>query len=263
MRFTHVFSSDLQRAYKTANAICLALLENDDKETEPSLKVISLPVLREQDFGFYEGKPFYTRLRDPNKSAKEDPRVQHRDDSDFKDIESKEAMEIRTKAFLEKYLAPIIQDQIQDNTSAVAVVSHGILLSHLWRNILQLLPRKNVALSPGLSAGGAGSSAVPLEHLGGWSNTGYLELDLQRAEDALTEEWQGSMPSTLPTESSHPKPTRADVPLKTFGRVKMVIKSVNEKKHLNGLKRTRGGVGSSEYDGNQKTIESFFKKRKL
>ena len=263
MRFTHVFSSDLQRAYKTANAICLAQLKSSDKEAEPPLEVISLPLLREQDFGYYEGKPFYARPRDSNKSAKEDYRAQHRDDPEFKDVESKEAMGLRTKAFLEKHLVPIIQEKIHDDTSAVAIVSHGIILSHLWRNILQLFPKSSVALSPGISIGVAGSSAMPLEFLGGWSNTGYLELVLQRAGDASTEEWQLSMPCTPPNKSSYPEPIKADKTPETFGSLKMVIKTVNGKQHLNGLKRTQGGVGSSKHDESQKTIESFFKKRKL
>ena len=43
----------------------------------------------------------------------------------------------------------------------------------------------------------------------------------------------------------------------------MVIRKVNGKDHLKGLKRTGGGVGSSQFDEGQKKIETFFKKQKV
>lgn len=41
------------------------------------------------------------------------------------------------------------------------------------------------------------------------------------------------------------------------------VQVVNSKDHLNGLKRTRGGIGSAKHDNSQQNIESFFKRRKL
>ena len=262
VRFNYIFSSDLQRTYKTANAIYLAQPKGNEEERDHSSEVIALSVLREQDFGYYEGKPLYARPRDSSKTGKEDHRAEHRGDPAFKDVESKESMAVRTHTFLKERLVPIIQMEAQHDNSAVAIVSHGILLSHLWRSFLQLLPKNSVALSPGLSVGNDGMT--PLEYLGGWSNTGFLELILQKTKNALTEQRQPPSPSSSPlSEFSHLKPSRPDVPLQSLGDFKMIITTVNGKHHLNGLKRTRGGVGSSKHDESQKTIESFFKKRKV
>jgi phage baseplate assembly protein gpV len=41
------------------------------------------------------------------------------------------------------------------------------------------------------------------------------------------------------------------------------ILAINGKDHLKGLKRTGGGVGSSRHDTSQKSIETFFKRRKV
>jgi hypothetical protein len=43
----------------------------------------------------------------------------------------------------------------------------------------------------------------------------------------------------------------------------LVVKAVNSQEHLKGLKKTRGGIGSSKHDEKQKTMDSFFKRQKL
>ena len=240
--FAHVFSSDLQRAFRTATAICKAA---DTTDPESTLQVTALSTLREQDFGFYEGKPFYARPQDSGKSGKDDHRSQHQDDPDFKDVESKESMALRMNDFLEHHLLPIIHTKSGIKTRNIAVVSHGIILSQLWRCFLKLLPKNSVSLSPGLFIGDGG-----VEHLGGWSNTGYLELDVLK--DGST------------TEAGPPVSTEFEVSSQlALNGYKVIIRVVNGKEHLTGLKRTRGGVGSSTFDEGQKSIESFFKKRKL
>lgn len=275
----------MQRAYKTANAICLAQPKSDDKEETPRVEAILLPVLREQDFGSYEGRPFHARPRNSFRFGKSTYGLQYQDDPDFKDVESKEAMGARANAFLEEHIMPIIREKLQDDAAAIAVVSHGILLSHLWKGFLLLLPKSSVALSPGLFVGNNG--VTPLEYLGGWSNTGYLELDIRRAETGLNDKRPSPSPKPLPSPESplqppqeislpescrhdtfkitshHPAPEREDAPLASIHDINVVIRVVNGREHLIGLKRTKGGVGSSRHDESQKTIESFFKKRKL
>ncbi|KAL8686237.1 MAG: hypothetical protein Q9218_007249 [Villophora microphyllina] len=229
-RYTHVFSSDLQRAAKTAEALVLAQPRDNDSL---ALTVQQEPKLREQDFGFYEGKPFYARQHMSKKSGKNGHRPEHQEDPGFQDVESKESMAARTGAFVDEYLKPLLSDNSAEQKRVVAVVSHGILLSHLWRSILGMfaINKSAVALAPGVSIGNGG--VTPLEYLGGWSNTGYLELDI-----------------TMTSDKDEASPTS-----------KILIKTVNGKDHLKGLKRTRG-VGSSQYDEGQKKIESFFKKTK-
>ncbi|KAL9576858.1 MAG: hypothetical protein Q9212_006761 [Teloschistes hypoglaucus] len=230
IRYTHVFASDLQRAVKTAEALLAAQPQGSDSQ---AVTVQRKPGLREQDFGFYEGKPFYARQYGSKKSGKDNHRSEHREDPDFKDVESKESMAARTTSFIDEYLKPLLIAESAEQQRAVAIVSHGNLLSHLWRSILGMFGtnRTTVALAAGVSIGNGG--VTPLEYLGGWSNTGYLELDM----------------------------TMVSVKEEASPRNKIIIKTVNGKDHLKGLKRARG-VGSSQYDEGQKKIESFFKKTK-
>ena len=256
VRFKKIYSSDLQRAFKTATAIRLAQPRlGSDAAPETKLQVTALPVLREQDFGFYEGKPFYARPRESQKSGKEYHRAQHHDDPDFKDVESKESMALRMSTFLQDHLAPAITSEQVGLNSDIVVVSHGIILSQLWKCFLKLVARNSIALSPGLSVGAGGST--PLEYLGGWSNTGYLELEILKKETAATTELAVSTAAP-----PIPDPSNADgEACPQLHQYKIIIKAINSKEHLKGLKRTRG-VGSSKFDEGQKSIESFFKKTK-
>lgn len=249
--FSHVYSSDLQRASKTASAICTW----NDAAGENKLQMIVKDVLREQDFGFYEGKPFYARPRDSHKSGKENHRSQYQDDPDFQDVESKESMDSRMNNFLADDLLPLLFDE-QKEEKIIAVVSHGIILSHLWRCFLKVLPKNSVTLTPGLSVGKGG--VTTLEYLGGWSNTGYLELDIRRKSLAAIEPAKSKSSLEPPISQSIHKDS-----LPKLHNYKVTVKTVNGKEHLQGLKRTKGGVGSSKFDEGQKSIESFFKKQKV
>ena len=252
LRFTHVFSSDLQRATRTASAICSAQprLGAENTKIEPT----SLEILREQDFGFYEGKPFYARQQDPKKSGKDQDRSKHQSNPDFVDVETKESMATRMDQFLQDHLVPILSTVGAQDDMAIAIVSHGIILSHLWRCFLQSFAKNSVSISPGLAVGTGG--VTPLEYLGGWSNTGYLELHVSKAEVANPEAaLETSCPALPMTEVN----VSSSTSLHTH---KMVIKAVNGKEHLVGLKRTRG-VSSAQFDEGQKKIETFFKKRKV
>ena len=253
-RFSRIYSSDLQRALKTATAIRLAQPPPDcDAAPRASLEVTALTVLREQDFGFYEGKPFYARSKDSSKSGKEYHRSQQLDDPNFKDVESKESMANRISGFLLHDLVPAIRNEQNERDSDIVVVSHGIILSQLWRSFLRLIAANSITLSPGLSVGGG--ATTPLEYLGGWSNTGYLELEILKKEPAATSDLANS--TTTPPTPDPSSADRTEPPL--LHQYKMTIKTVNGKEHLKDLKRTRG-VGSSKFDEGQKTIESFFKK---
>ena len=249
--FTHVYSSDLQRATKTATAICTwSHAAGADK-----LQVTVKEVLREQDFGFYEGKPFYARPRDSHKSGKENHRSLHQNDPNCRDVESKGSMDSRMNTFLADTLLPLLFDEHEEE-NIVAVVSHGIILSHLWRCFLKLLPKHSVTLMAGLSVGQGG--VTPLEYLGGWSNTGYLELDIKRRLSAAVEPTKSDPPLQPPMSQS----VESDSLPKLYD-YKVIIRTVNGKEHLQGLKRTKGGVGSSKFDEGQKSIDSFFKKQKM
>ena len=169
----------------------------------------------------------------------------------------------RAKAFIAEHVVPIVKQDLDEDTSAVAVVSHGILLSHLWRGFLRLVPKNSVALSPTL--GERGGSGTTLDHLGGWSNTGYLELFLQRAEAISIHQREpaGVDQSTVSSSVMSLQHENAGALHESLDDIKVTIMTINGKGHLTGLKRTRGGVGSSKQEEGQTTIETFFKKRKL
>ncbi|KAL8805337.1 MAG: hypothetical protein Q9182_002011 [Xanthomendoza sp. 2 TL-2023] len=252
---THIFASDLQRAVRTADAL-LSAQSRDGSSPRPTVK--QLPVLREQNFGFYEGKAFYTRQQDSRKSGKDHHRLQHQDEPGFQDVESKESMIARTNLFVAKHLRPLILGSHSEHENIVAIVSHGIILSHLWRSILSIFSKHTVALAPGLPVGGGG--ATQLEHLGGWSNTGYLELDITfSSADTMAESRNTAAKKTADPSANEVDKVDSYVLPSTF---KMLVKTINGNDHLKGLKRARG-VGSAQHDERQKKIEMFFKKTKV
>ena len=232
-------------------------MQNGSQEAAPAPKqpeVTQLEVLREQDFGFYEGKPFYARPREGTKSGKDDHRSLHQDDPDFQDVESKESMNARMDIFLEEHLLPILENIRDGTTQDIAIVSHGIILSHLWKRFLNMCPKYSVSVMPGLSLGYGPYTA--LEHLGGWSNTGYLELII------LPKDYRKKEERTAPLQPISQSPTaEPEAPLPPLAEYSVLINVINSKEHLAGLKRVRG-VGSSQHDEGQKKIENFFKKPK-
>ena len=253
LRFTHLFSSDLQRAYKTAEAILSAQLGKEQQNGRSKLRVKQVKMLREQDFGFYEGKPFYARPSGSNKSGKDSHRAEHSSDPGFQDVESKESMAKRADVFVHEHLLPLI---CQPDEVKVAVVSHGIILNYLWRSVLKLFAKRTISIAPGVAVNSAGAS-TPVEYLVGWSYTGYLELDIQpvinKAEHAVSE-------SELQDDLGLTRTASPDV-LSPLAELRMIVKAVNSKEHLAGLKRTRG-VSSGKHDEAQKKIDGFFKKSK-
>lgn len=144
------------------------------------LSIVNAPQLVEQDFGFYEGKPFYARPRGSSKTGREAHYDTHKEEPGFVDVESKASLADRCDAFLDDHLLPLFGNEESTKTElVVVVVSHGILLPNLWRRLLLRLPRKSVTIVPEILAS---KGQVILEHLGGWSNTGFLELTIRLAE---------------------------------------------------------------------------------
>lgn len=271
MKIAHVFSSDLQRAVMTAEAI----REPQIPEPPPTTK---LELLREQDFGFYEGKQYFERPKDSGKSGKEAHQDAHRNEPGFKDMESKESMKVRMEKFVEQHLRQLLHEVQDEHT--VTVVAHGIILNYLWRSILVRFSPGRVSVTPSVQGADRGFS---LEYLGGWSNTGYLELDIRKngsgepsSDKKITAASSSpatskSAPVAPSAETSEPlpqdspidtKPRCSTSPPKLFN-MSMVVKAVNCQEHLKGLKKTRGGIGSLKHDSSQKTMDSFFKKRRL
>ncbi|KAL9607502.1 MAG: hypothetical protein Q9167_007585 [Letrouitia subvulpina] len=255
LRSTHIFSSDLQRAFKTADALRVAEGKHGHN---PVPDIVQLPLLREQDFGYYEGKSVSTVLRDPVLLRSSSSIPQHDSNFEFREVETKESMGTRAHTFIKDYIMPLIYADDPGSKYTVIVVSHGILLVNLWRSLLNIFAKQTVSLAPGLSVGSRG-----LEHLGWWSNTGYLEVEIH---EARTPEPASSTAAdaTADAASIHTSHRVESLPAEVLGlppSFKMTVRTINGMDHLKGLKRTRG-VGSSKHHEDQQKIESFFKKSK-
>lgn len=226
-RFTHIFSSDLQRAFKTATAVQKAQRE----EYSDLVEVYQLKILQEQDFGSFEKMTFAARTKSIEENVEP-----------IRQPETKEALVLRAGDFLDNYLLPLMLSESTEDAIQVAIVSHGLLLSTLWGCLLRRFSASHIDVAQGVEV--AIKAMSSLEHIGAWTNTGYLELDIH-----LRESGPASKSSTFQNEIPN-----------ILAGYKMTIIGINTKEHLRGLKRTGGGVGSSKHDEKQKSIESFFKK---
>lgn len=277
LRFTNIFSSDLQRARMTADAVRAAQpLPALSTGGNTTLQTVQLPILREQDFGSFECKPWNSRATTSSTVQGINQGDVEKNSKDPVDKESHESMLARTTMFLDDHLHPLLLADQKAN-KVVAVVSHGILLSVLWRCLLMRFAPQTVMLAPGV---GTNASFRPLAYLPAWSNTGYLELDLiptggdpanvdadkpiPALHSVALSHGDASIASSIPAVEPYAEGSSSALtvtPLLADWR--MTVKTLNGKDHLSNLKRTGGGVGSSKYDERQKNIEGFFKKQKI
>lgn len=271
IQLTHIFSSPLTRAYKTAEAIQKA------QKDSSALEIVKVSDLRERDFGRFEGKPYSSEEKTYNTETKTHER---KTGCQLDGIESAESLGKRSDSFIEDFLLPLFATDGLDEEYIVAVVAHGMLLAHLWRRLLLRLPRKSLTIAPEITAA---RGNVILEHLGGWSNTGYLELAFSRdrkdevkvleeaADRPPVEEVQGTtlstpIPPVLKDEGARVAVTDTPKTAPPAASPKLVgwsttIVAVDSKQHLVGLKRQRGGIGSLAHDEGQRKLEGFFSKR--
>lgn len=212
--------------------------------------------LREQDFGFYEGKKFFERpVGGSRRSGREAHTEVHKNTPGFVDVEPKDSMTARTDAFVDQHLLGLLGTVEDDYT--VVVVAHGIILKYLWSSILRLFPTESISIAPDVELPDAG---LGFEYLGSWQNTGYLELEIKPG--------MVDVPAKMPIGTAETPDgasvvaTAAESLLETPKILNLVlrVKAVNSVEHLKGLKKTRGGIGSSKHDASQKTMDAFFKK---
>lgn len=232
LHFTQIFTSDLQRAWVTGDEVRKSQ-QDEYGSSKAVTEVIKLELLREQDFGSLELVPWASKRDDDPLTVK----VPSDTDPDFRPKETKEQMRKRADTFLDDYLSPLLAvDSIEET---IAVVSHGLFLSALWRALLTRFKTSSITLGPEI---GPQSPGRPLEYIGAWSNTGYLELEISNQKQELPSD--EGMPSV---------PEYKDFSLKVL--------AINRRDHLSNLKRTRG-VGSATHDPRQQSIAGFFKRPK-
>ncbi|TAQ84131.1 hypothetical protein B7494_g7554 [Chlorociboria aeruginascens] len=253
VKVSHIFSSDLQRAAKTAEIVLAA----QPRTLSTPTAVKKDENLREQDFGDYEGKAY--RKRSKNNTGDMNHNLAR-----FKDVESKEAMRTRMDIFIDTHLQPLFHTTADEDT--VVVVAHGIILIYLWQRILARFLH-SVAVSSGVLVGDRG-----LHYPGIWSNTGYMDLEIKSIPTASID--SSSLPlgleskSWLEVDSKYTSPpltpsaSTSAIPLNNpYLQKSLVVKSVNNLEHLRGVKKTRGGIGSSAHDSTQKTMDFFLVKK--
>ncbi|KAK2798926.1 hypothetical protein FQN50_008657 [Emmonsiellopsis sp. PD_5] len=218
VEFTNIFSSDLVRARTTAEGIC-GLHGEDAASTV--LRPVLLPVLREKNFGPLEGKSWLAEATYLTQGEQE----------------SQAAVAARVDLFLREHLLPVLHDA-GSTAKVVAVVSHGVFLSAIWDGLSRLFLSKNINLGPD----------VPVNRrIALWSNTGYLEVVVERIGDA-----------SVPVATSD-APNDPEAVANTLHGHTMTVLTVNGKHHLRNLTRTPG-VGSAKHDPNQRRLDSFFQK---
>ena len=286
VRFTHIFASPLSRAYKTAEAVWKAQTTRlKDGLTGEIPSIVKVPEIIERDFGYFEGKPFSSRPGSHRYTGDASTDKTH-EQPGFVDVESEESMAIRIDTFLNDQFLPLFDEDSTDSELVVAVVSHGMLLTHFWRRLLLRLPRKSLTIASEITAT---RDNIALEHIGGWSNTGYMELAIRKVEDSdesnaidqkrMTSSESASV-ATLPTPvppslepedvevsvapaTTHEKSLGSSTNPRNLHAYTTKVLAIDSKIHILGLKRQRGGIGSLAHDESQRKLDAFFKKPKL
>lgn len=252
-----IFTSNLQRAVRTAEAVAEA--QTSDDPSAEVVSVIQLPELREKNFGSEEGRKYGTRGTDQSSAGWIEP-------------ESKESMKARVERFIDNHLIPtVLRGFHSDVNHSLAIVAHGIILNVLLRCLLARFgPDELTKLTRPTDTPGK------MEWLASWSNTGYLEADLRLRINAPQAAARQSPRPSPPATPGNTRPMLGSVVPGQASRenavataetrpvesptveVLMTVTSVNTTDHLQGLKKTRGGIGSAAFDQKQKTMDSFF-----
>ncbi|KAL5519845.1 hypothetical protein ACEPAG_1505 [Sanghuangporus baumii] len=220
--FTAIYTSDLKRAYTTAQAIL-----NAQPEPKPSFKVSK--DLREQHFGVAEGRPW--SLKGVENLSREEqyargiyPVIYNRKDK-LPDGESLNDLQARAERAMEEIVMPHVWNAAKTGEKAhIAIVSHGLCVSEL----IAALVRKDRDVQARAQGGK-------------W--TGLMNTAWTRVTIDLVGLKEGDM---VEADESDPPP------------LMVKVTDVNQHSHLDKLKRQQGGIGSSAYDPAQKDIRAFF-----
>ncbi|KAK6500957.1 hypothetical protein TWF506_003715 [Arthrobotrys conoides] len=177
------------------------------------------------------------------------------EEEEFREMETPASIKSRADSFIRRCIIPLLPgtpillpptSPSQNNTTSipnnnhatppppppetpspvVAIVSHGMLLSWLWKSFVALFPPSSVLATTPVVQKGWYQGKHP-----GWGNTGYLVVEV--------------LPKGVVSKDG----------------MTVVIEGVNEKVHLVGLKRTGGGVGSEKWDQRQTKLDGFFGKK--
>ncbi|SPO03623.1 uncharacterized protein DNG_06306 [Cephalotrichum gorgonifer] len=181
---THIFASDLQRAYQTAEAIRESFLAAGSDVPE----VQRHGDIRETDFGSLEGLPW----ANPAPAVVPDGWVHP---------ETIEAILLRINRFLETSLFPVVQshlgDGVDDVERAVVVVAHGALIRQVVNALVTKFTSCNCPVL-GLPHG-YGTAGFHIS----WRNTGFFECLIEAATPASLTTSPTAFPSGLKVTIQH------------------------------------------------------------
>lgn len=254
VHFNSIFASDLTRARHTAEGICRHQPPGEDGALlTPTLT----PDLRERDFGSLEGKRPRRSCSSTDSRSRPDG-----DTSRHVESESSSSMKRRATSFLESHLLPLIFENTRTRDT-VAVVSHGILLRVLWSCLVELFDSMNISMTGDISTRHDGSASLLIPS---WSNTGYMSLSIHshplppplppRLESTSQASSKPRLEQSVTSSATEDRTTPVSDAL--LNGWSMKILAVNNKEHLSGLRRARGGIGSASHDDRQRRIDHFF-----
>ncbi|KAJ5682448.1 hypothetical protein N7462_005613 [Penicillium macrosclerotiorum] len=258
IRLDWVFASDLSRARITAEGICR--LQPPTPDGVPLCPVLTRE-LRERDFGSLEGLRWQPASFNSGSTSASSGSSSDGATATHVDKESTVSMRQRANSFLHSHFLPVVFDSgcLHPN---IAIVAHGIILRVLWNCLVELFDPMNISLLPGVATWNGGPAALISPS---WSNTGVMELLIQRnsgmqpPQDVGSHVPQAALSSAIEATPS-PKSTQEEYLQNTLLHGwSMSIQAIDNKAHLSGLRRTRGGIGSASHDTKQKKIDQFFK----
>lgn len=218
-RFTAVHASDLKRAFTTAQALY-------DHQRDPKPSFDSSELLREQNFGVAEGKP-WSFQDDPALTLEEHMAkgvypVLHGDDEKFPEGESIKDLAKRARTALVKLVLPHVWQAAKEGKTGVhiAIVSHGLCISELISELLKRSAKQGTKTN-----------------YRGLMNTAWtrVAIDIEGAQEGQPIDMDKELPFLV-----------------------MRVTDINRHSHVDNIKRQKGGVGSAAYDPRQEDIRAFF-----
>jgi len=217
--FTAIHASDLKRAFTTAQALY-------DHQGDPKPSFDSSELLREQNFGVAEGKP-WTFRSDPPLTLEENmakgiyPEL-YGDDEKFPEGESINDLAERARTALEKFMLPHVWQAAKEGKTGihVAIVSHGLCISQLISELLKKSAKQGGEIG----------------YRGLW-NTAWTRVvvNIEGAQEGQPIDVDKELPFLV-----------------------VRVTDVNCHSHIDNIKRQKGGIGSAAYDPRQEDIRAFF-----
>ena len=200
----------------------------ESKDSLPVLDIELHDALKERHFGSLEGVKWTPGAT--------------RDDERAEGIETKAELTERMERFVDEILYPAFLKSLAQATpiqreeseeKVIVIVSHGIALGSLHRVIVSKSSHTKIV--------------GEVERGPNWSNTGILEIRLTLPSDSKLE----SFTKSNGAENS--------VKLVSAPYWRLIIEKIDDTTHLNGLVRTKGGLGSAKWDEKQSKLGGWFK----